>query len=148
MKLAVFLIVALFLSLLSFSASYDVISNGEGYMKINQVTMRFQDDDAVISVSYGLDMFSSMYVFLMGAHNLEPSISNFFFDFEEMEIIEIGKDHAVISANNISRENDEYYLHDSHGLGSKVRILMIVYPDGSTRTIYNTNTTPDTFYTG
>ncbi|MEZ5335092.1 MAG: hypothetical protein R2741_07585 [Methanolobus sp.] len=91
MKLAVFLIVALFLSLLSFSASYDVISNGEEYMTFKQVTVRFQGTDAIVSVSYGLDMFSSMYVFLMGAHNLEPSIDDFFIDFGDMEVIKLEK---------------------------------------------------------
>lgn len=147
MRLAAFMIFALFISLLSFTSTYDVISSGEEYIKFNQVTMRFQGADAIISVSYGLDMFSNIYVNLMGAHNLEPSIDDFFADFGEMEVIEIGRDHAVISVSNVSRENDGYYLYDSHRLGTVVGVLTVVNPDGSTSIFYNTNTTEPTFYT-
>ncbi|WP_292466477.1 hypothetical protein [Methanolobus sp.] len=148
MKLTVFLIFALILSLLSFSANYDIISNGEEYIKVNHVSMRFQGTDAVISVSYGLDMFSGMYVFLLGAHNLEPAIDDLFFDFGDIEVIELRNDQAVILVNNVSRQNDEFYLHDSHKLGTTVKVLTLVYPDGSTRTISGASATPDTFYSG
>lgn len=146
MKLTVFLVFALIISFLSFSASNNIISNGEEYIKFNQVSMAFQGTDTVISVSYSLDMFSSTYIFLLGAHNLEPAIDNLFFDFEDMEVLEIGKDKAVILATNVSRKNDEFYLHDSHELGRIVDLLTIIYPDGSTRTIFDASATPDTFY--
>ncbi|WP_340817798.1 hypothetical protein [Methanolobus sp. WCC4] len=146
MKLTAFLVIALIIALLSFSASYNVISTGEEYMVVDQVNMRFQGTDAVITMSYGLDMFSSMYVFLMGAHNLETAIDDFFFEFGDVEIVEIGNGRAVIFATNVSRENDEFYLHDSHELGSNVRLITLVYPDGSIRTVLNSNATPDTFY--
>lgn len=146
MKLTVFLVFALIISFLSFSASNNIISSGEEYIKFNQVSIAFQGNDAVISVSYSLDIFSSTYIFLLGAHNLEPAIDTLFFDFGDMEVLEIGKDKAVILAPNVSRKNDEFYLHDSHELGRIVGVLTIIYPDGSTRTISDASATPDTFY--
>ena len=117
MKLTAFLVFALIISLLSFSASYDIISTGEEYMKVDQVNMRFQGTDAVISISYGLDMFSGMYVFLMGANNLETAIDDFFFEFDDVEVIKIDNERAVIFARNVSREDaDGDYVHDSHEL--------------------------------
>ena len=108
MKFTAFLVIALIISLLSFSASNDLISNGEEYIHFKQVTMRFQGTDAVISISYGLDMFSSMYISLMGAHNLESPIDTFFSDFGDVEILEIGRDNAVIFAKDVSRKNDAF----------------------------------------
>lgn len=146
MKLTVFLVVALIVSLLSFSASNDIISSGEEYIHFKQVTMQFQGTDAVISISYGLDMFSDMYVFLQGAHNLEPAIKSFFSDFGYVEVLELNRDHAVIFVKDVSRKNDEFYLHDSHELGGTTDVFTMIYPDGSTRSITDASSTPDTFY--
>ncbi|MBP1910616.1 hypothetical protein [Methanolobus bombayensis] len=146
MKLTPFLVIALIISLFSFSASNDLISDGEEYIHFNQVTMSFQGTDAVISISYGLDMFSSMYVFLLGAHNLEPAIDTFFSDFGDVEVLEVGRDNAVIFAKDVSRKNDDFYLHDSHDLNGTVDVLTMIYPDGSTRSVTDTSSTPDTFY--
>ncbi|WP_319507112.1 hypothetical protein [uncultured Methanolobus sp.] len=148
MKLSAFLVFALIVSLLSFSASNNIISNNEEYVHFNQVTMKFQGTDAVISMSYSLDMFSCMYVFLMGTYNLEPAIDKFFYDFGDVEVLEIGKDSAVIFVKDVSRKNDEYYLHDSHEMGGTVKVLTMMYPDGSTRTVSSVTATPDTFYDG
>ncbi|WP_129582648.1 hypothetical protein [Methanolobus psychrotolerans] len=82
----------------------------------------------------------------MGAYNLEPAIGDLFWDFDDMEVLDIGKDNAVVFVKDVSRKNDEYYLHDSHELGDTVDILTIVYPDGSSRTILDASETPDTFY--
>ncbi|WMW25483.1 hypothetical protein RE474_01835 [Methanolobus sediminis] len=146
MKFTAFLVIALIISLLSFSASNDLISNGDEFIHFKQVTMRFQGTDAVISMSYGLDMFSSMYISLMGAHNLEPAIDNFFWDFGDVEILELGRGNAVIFAKNVSRKNDAFYLYDSHTLNGTVDVLTMVLPDGSTQGFMNANSTEPTFY--
>ncbi|WP_407356751.1 hypothetical protein [Methanolobus sp. WCC5] len=146
MKLAAFLIFAFLIFVISFSVTNDIISNEGEYLQFNQVSVRFQGTDAVISVSYSLDMFSSMYVLLLGAHNLEPALDTFFLDFGEVEVLELGKDNAVVFARDVSRINDAYYLHDSHALGSNVKVLTLIYPDGSTRSISGASSTPDTFY--
>ncbi|MDG6243826.1 MAG: hypothetical protein QCH31_05480 [Methanolobus sp.] len=148
MKLTPFLLFAFMIFILSFSVTNDIISNEGQYMQYDQVSMRFQGNDAVISVSYSLDMFSRMYVLLLGAYNLEPALDDFFLDFAEVEILEIGRDHAVVFASDVSRNNDAYYLHDSHELGSRVKVLTLVYPDGSTRSMSGVRSTPDTFYSG
>ncbi len=146
MRLTAFLIIALLLSLISFTASNDLISNGEEYIRFDQAAMRFQGTDALISISYSLDTFSHVYVFLLGTHNLEPAIDEFFVDFGDAEVLEIGEDRALVFVKNVSRKNDEFYLHDSHELGGTVNVFTMVYPDGSTRSINNAVSTPDTFY--
>jgi hypothetical protein len=146
MKLTAFLVIAVIISLLSFSVSNDLISNGEEFIHYKQVTMSFQGTDAVISISYGLDMFSSMYVFLLGAHNLEPSIDNFFSDFGDVEVLEIGRENAVIFVKDVSRRNDEYYLYDAHNLNGTADVLTMVFPDGSTQSFMDASSTEPTFY--
>ena len=146
MKLTVFLVVALIASLLSFSASNDLISNGEEFIHFDQVTMRFQGTDAVISLSYDLDMFSGIYVSLLGAHNLEPSIDKLLFDFGDFEVLEIGRKNAIIFTKNVSRKNDEFYLYDSHDLNGTVDVLIMVRPDGSTQSFMDASSTEATFY--
>ncbi|WP_154808768.1 hypothetical protein [Methanolobus vulcani] len=134
------------MSLLWFSASNDLISYGEGYIHFKQVTMRFQDTDVLISMSYDLDMFSSMYIFLFGSHNLEPDIDNFFSDFDDFEVLEIDRNNAVIFARNVSRINGAYYLYDSHELNGTVDVLLMVLPNGDTNSFIDASSTEATFY--
>jgi hypothetical protein len=146
MKLTPFLVIVLVMSLFWFSASNDLISNGEEYIHFTQFTMRFQGTDVVITVSYDMDMFSSMYISLLGTHNLEPEIDNLFSDFSGFEVIEIGRNNAVIFVKDVSRQNDEFYLYDSHVLNGTVDVLTMVRPDGSTLNFIDANSTEDIFY--
>ncbi|TQD27639.1 hypothetical protein FKV42_02965 [Methanolobus vulcani] len=108
--------------------------------------MRFQDTDVLISMSYDLDMFSSMYIFLFGSHNLEPDIDNFFSDFDDFEVLEIDRNNAVIFARNVSRINGAYYLYDSHELNGTVDVLLMVLPNGDTNSFIDASSTEATFY--
>ncbi len=149
MRIAFFLVFVLLLfSVLSFFVSGASVSNDGEYIQFQQVTMSFHDVDAHISINYDLNAFSSIYIFLFGTHNLEPTFEVFFSDFEETDIREIGKQNAVVFAKNVSRQNDGYYLHDSLELSGNVRALTMIYPDGSTRSVFNVKATPDTFYSG
>ncbi|ETA69042.1 MAG: hypothetical protein PWQ51_779 [Methanolobus sp.] len=146
MKLTAFLIIVLIMSLFWFSASNDLISNGEEYLHFNQFSMRFQGTDVVITVSYDMDMFSSIYISLLGTHNLEPAIENLFYDFENFEVLEIGRNNAVVFVKDVSRKNDEYYLYDAHDLNGTVDMLTMVFPDGSSQSFMDASSTEPTFY--
>ena len=122
------------------------VTDDEQFIHINQMVLTFEKTDGIAEINYDLDVFAQTYVFLLGSRNLEPTFKNIFFEFEDFEIIEIGQDHATIMLKNISRQSGEYYLHDSHELGSNIDVLTFVYPDGSTKQLENTQNTQNTFY--
>ena len=116
------------------------------YIDIKEVTIEFNDNDAEASISYDLDLFAQMYVLILGSRNLEPTFNEIFDEFGDFKISEIGKDHAVLMLNNVSRQSGDYYLHDSRNLGTKVDRLILIYPEGTSKMLENTNSTPNTFY--
>ncbi|MDO9518513.1 MAG: hypothetical protein Q7J10_10785 [Methanosarcinaceae archaeon] len=118
----------------------------EQFIHITQMVVTFEKADGIVEITYDLDPFAKAYVFLLGSRNLGPTFENIFFEFEDVEIIEIGQNHAMIMLKNISRQSGDYYLHDSHELGVSVDVLTFVYPDGSTKQLVNTHKTQNTFY--
>ena len=70
----------------------------------------------------------------------------YIFDFENIEVRRIGRSSALIHVNDISRHDDEYYLHDSRELGIQPDILTLVYPDRTRQNIEYARATPDIFY--
>lgn len=117
------------------------------YVDINEVTIKFNDNDAEARISYNLDLFAQMYVLILGSRNLEPTFNEIFNEFGDFHIAEIGKNHAFLTLNNVSRQSGEYYLHDSRNLGTNVDRLILIYPEGTSKMLENTNSTPNTFYT-
>ncbi|MDW7731689.1 MAG: hypothetical protein SCH66_04560 [Methanolobus sp.] len=124
---------------------YAVSDDGQ-YIHFKEMTVNFDGTDAEVVLYYDLDMFSRVYVLLLGSYNLQPTLENVLFDFEEVEVVGISNDHAVLSVKGISRQNSEYYLHDSHNLGATVDVLTLMYPDGSSRRVPYATATPYTFY--
>lgn len=148
MKQALLFLFVLMFAVLSLSMTGYAL-NGEGqYIHLTQMNIKFEGTDAEVTFHYDLDMFSRVYVFLLGSYNLQPTIENVLFDFEHVEVREIGRNHAVVHVTNISRQNSEYYLHDSRALGARVDMLTLQYPDGSSRNVPGATATPYTFYGG
>ncbi|TGC11513.1 hypothetical protein [Methanolobus halotolerans] len=116
------------------------------YIHFKQMSVEFDGTDAEVTVYYDLNMFSRLYVLLLGSYNLESTLENVFFDFEDVSVMEIGNNRAVLYVEDISRQNSEYYLHDSHDLGATVDVLTMIYPDGSSRSVPYAISTPYTFY--
>jgi hypothetical protein len=85
-------------------------------------------------------------MFLFGSRHLEPKIEEIFFDFENIEVKRIGRKSALIHIKDISRQNDEYYLHDSRELGMQPDVLTLVYPDKTRQNIGYARATPYIFY--
>ena len=137
---------ALLLIFLSLSMTGYAASTEGQYMHFKEMTVEFDGADAEVVLYYDLDMFSRVYVFLLGSYNLKPALENVLSDFEDVEVKKIGNKHAVLFVKGISRQNSEYYLHDSHKLGATVDVLTLVYPDGSSRRVPYATSTPYTFY--
>jgi len=146
MKPSTILVLALILSFASLALPVTAASEDYQYLHVNQMQVRFDRTDAVVTVSYDLDFFSEIYVFILGSRNLEPTLKQVFSDFEDVAVVEIGRQHAVFTLRNVSRDSGDYYLHDSHELGTSVDLLKLEYPDGTSKDIAHANATPNTFY--
>ncbi|AKB67724.1 hypothetical protein MSMAL_1181 [Methanosarcina mazei LYC] len=120
---------------------------GEGnYIHIDTMVIEFNRTDANVQIKYHLSPFAQVYMFMFGSKHLEPKIEDIFFDFENIEVRRIGRSSALIHVNDISRHDDEYYLHDSRELGMQPDILTLVYPDRTRQNIEYARATPDIFY--
>ncbi|MBN2110234.1 MAG: hypothetical protein JW705_03995 [Methanosarcinaceae archaeon] len=146
MRQASMLLIALIFAVSSMSLTGYAASTEGQYIHFTGMTVDFDGTDAKVTLYYELDMFSRVYVLLLGSCNLEPALETVLFDFEDTEVLEIGSSHAVIYVKDISRQNSEYYLHDSHELGVTVDVLTLIYPDGSSRRVPYASSTPYTFY--
>lgn len=116
------------------------------YIHIDSMVIEFNNTDADVQIKYHLSPFAQVYMFMFGSKHLEPKIEDIFFDFENIEVRRIGRSSALIHVNDISRQNDEYYLHDSRELGMQPDILTLVYPDGTRQNIEHAKATQDIFY--
>ena len=146
MKLAIVVVLALIISFVSMALPTSAVPEEGRYLHVKQMEVEFDRTDAMVTISYNLDFFADIYAFILGSRNLEPAFEQIFFDFENVEVTEIGRNHAVIMLTDVSRQNDDYYLHDQHRLGIMIDSLILVYPDGSIKNIQHTNTTPNTFF--
>lgn len=116
------------------------------YIHINSMVIEFNKTDADVQIRYRLSPFAQAYMFMFGSKHLEPKIEEVFFDFEDMEVLRIGRTSALIRIKNISRQNDEFYLHDSRELGMQPDLLTLVYPDKTRQDIEYAKATPAVFY--
>jgi hypothetical protein len=145
--IAIALIISASLMAVKVSPGIDTEEFREGkYIHLDQVTIKFDKTDAEVSIEYHLSPFAQVYMFLFGSSHLEPKINEIFFNFSEVTIQEIGRTHAKVLVKDISRQSNDYYLHDTRQLGMKPDMLTLVFPDGSRRNAENAKETPNTFY--
>ncbi len=116
------------------------------YIHVDSMVIEFDQTDADVQIRYHLSPFAQVYMFLFGSRHIEPKIEEIFFDFEDVEVQKIGRTSAQIHVGNISRQNDEFYLHDSRELGMQPDVLTLVYPDRTRQNIDNAKATPNIFY--
>ena len=110
------------------------------------MVIKFNKTDADVQIKYSLSPFAQVYMFMFGSKHLEPKIEEIFYDFEKIEIQNIGRTSALIHVKDISRQNDEYYLHDSRELGMSPDVLTLVFPDKNRQNIEHAKATRDVFY--
>ena len=116
------------------------------YIHIDSMVIEFNKTDADVQIQYNLSPFAQVYMFLFGSKHLEPKIEEIFFDFDNIEVQKIGRTSALIHIKDISRQNEEYYLHDSREFGMQPDVLTLVYPDSTRRNIAHAKETPYVFY--
>ncbi len=144
--IAIALIISAALLAVKFSPQINTEQFGEGrYIHINSIDIFFDKTDANVNVEYRLSPFAEAYMFLFGSKNLEPMIKKIFANFTEVKVQQIGSNSASLLITNISRQKDQYYLHDSHRFGMSPDNLNLSSPQG-TRKLQNPNSTEDFFY--
>jgi hypothetical protein len=146
MRSIIHILIAFLLVITTISLPVTATTEDTEYIHYKQMTMKFSGTNATITIYFKLDAFAEAYTLLMGSHNLEGDIRNMFSDFGEVTISEIGKNYAILSVSNVSNFSDGYYLHDSRKLGSRVDLLILVYPSGATKQIVNAESTSNIFY--
>lgn len=120
------------------------------YLQVKSITMTFEGQDATLNVEYKLDTIAQVYVFLLGTGSIEPAIYNLFDDFDNIQVLSVREDNAVVKVMNVSYHDPEQegnlLFHDSHNLGTTVDTFIVVYPSGEERTFSDVSATPNTFF--
>ena len=120
------------------------------YLDVYHITMELDGPDAKFTVHYELDIIAQLYVLFLGSGNIEPSIEDIFYDFNDIQVISIRKNYAVVEALNVSYMDPEQkgavYFHDSHPLGTNVETLEVQFPSGVSRTFSDVSATPNVFF--
>jgi len=120
------------------------------YLQVRSITMTLEGPDATLNIEYELDMIAQVYVFLLGTGSIESAISGLLSDFDNIQVLSVMEDNAVVKVMNVSYQDPEQgenmFFHDSHNLGTTVDTFKLVFPSGAERIFYNVSTTPNTFF--
>jgi hypothetical protein len=120
------------------------------YLQVRSITMTLEGQDATFNIEYELDMIARMYVLFLGTGSIEPAIYDIFNDFDNIQVLSVREDNAVVKVRNVSYHDPEQggniLFHDSHNLGIIVDTFTLVFPSGVERTFSNVSTTPNTFF--
>jgi len=120
------------------------------YIHVNSITMTLEGPDATFNIEYKLDIIAKVYVMFLGTGSIEPAIRDLFNDFNNVQIISVREDNAVVKVRNVSYQDPEQggnmFFHNSHSLGTTVDTFILVFPSGLERTFSNVSTTPNTFF--
>ncbi len=120
------------------------------YLEVKSITMTLEGTDATFNIEYKLNMIARMYVLFLGTGSIEPAIYDIFNDFDDVQVLSVREDNAVIKVRNVSYHDPEQggnmFFHDSHNLGTTVDTFILIFPSGAKRTFSNVLTTPNTFF--
>ena len=119
-----------------------------GCVKFTQTTMEFERTDAVFTLDYELDLLVKIYVMAFGSAKIVPEIEAQFAPFNEddVTIVRLDYEQAVVVIKNVSYYEKEYYFHDPHEFGMTTDKLIVDPHDGSLRIYLNANSTPSLYY--
>ena len=115
------------------------------YLRVEEVTMRLEDDDAVFEVEFDLTTLARLYVLALGSKHIEPDLNRIFDGFDNLSMVKTEPDRAVLVARGAAEHRDRYCLFDSKPLGAEVPKLNVVYPEGNSHTYYDVSETPSVF---
>ena len=123
-------------------------SASAGCIEVTEMLMEFNGTDGVFTLDYELDLLVKLYVMAFGSAKIVPEIEAQFvsFDEDDVTIVSLNYEQAVVIVNNVSYYDDEYYFHDQHNFGINIAKLVVDPPDRLPRTYLNTNITQSLFY--
>ena len=127
-------------------ASFNVQANIQTGFHVTQMEIRFNGTNATADIDYDVGFLTQIYVLFFGSRNLDPYLEKFLYGFDEFQLVSLSGTTATVELTNASRVTGGYYIHDSRLFGSPVTKLILVYPDGKTRTFENAFETSNTFY--
>lgn len=120
------------------------------YMQVRSITMTLEGPDATFDIKFELNMIARMYVLFLGTGSIEPAIYDIFNDFDNIEVLSVREDSAVVKVRNVSYQDPEQggniFFHNSHNLGTNVDTFILIFPSGVERTFSDVSTTPNTFF--
>lgn len=120
------------------------------YLQVKSITMTLEGPDATFNIEYELDIIAKVYVLFLGTGSIEPTIYGLFDDFDNIQVLSVREDNAVVKVMNVSYQDPEQggnmFFHDSHNLGTTVDTFILVFPSGVKRTFSDVSTTPNTFF--
>jgi len=120
------------------------------YLQVRSITMTLEGPDATFNIEFKLDIIARMYVLFLGTGSIEPAICDLFYEFDNIQVLSVRKDSAVVKVRNVSYQDPEQggniFFHDSHNLGTNVDTFILIFPSGLKRTFSNVSTTQNTFF--
>jgi hypothetical protein len=120
------------------------------YLHVESITMTLEGPDATFNIEFELDIIAQMYVLFLGTGSIKSAIYDIFDDFDNVEVLSVRKDGAVVKVRNVSyhdpKQGGNMFFHDSHNLGTIVDTFKLVFPSGVERIFYDVSTTPNTFF--
>lgn len=120
-------------------------ANGGEYLRIDDVTMALDEDNATLQINYTLDSFASLYVMALGCRHLEPDLRGLFPSYKTIKTVSADPYRAILKVEKAGGYSNGYYLFNSMPLGYQVDKFTVIYPTGLTRTFYNITSTPNVF---
>ena len=138
-RISILLVLSLLLTMPAASA---------GCVKVTEMLMEFQREDAIFTVYYDIETLPLIYILAFGSAKIVPEIEAPFapFDADDVIIERLDYEQAVVVVKNVSDYNKGYYFHNPHELGITIKKLVVDPPDRLPRTHLNTNTTPSLYY--
>ena len=122
------------------------------YIRINEVVMHLEEENASFDLKYSLDTFTRIYVMILGCRSLESELLSFLGFYKDVELIRADISGATLFVRGAGKHNSGYYLFDATPFGSKdeptkegIPRFSVVYPEGRIRTFYNVTATQNVF---
>lgn len=140
------------LAVLFLSTIANCSAAGSECLRITDVTMRLEGDNATFELNYTLDTFTRIYVMALGCRYLEPELVSFLGGYSDVKLIEADTDGAALKVVGAGKYNSGYYIFDSVPFGSldkplkeSIARFSVVYPEGRVRIFYNVTATQNVF---
>ncbi len=133
--------IAIALILICLLSSTALASNGANFLSLKKVTIKSSGSDLYIYLEYELSIFAKFYLWLLGGKAIEPELVNSLHGFNDLTVLEISGDGALIISRNSVKEAGNYYLFYGGAIDQPVN-LRIEVPHSTAKQYENTKEIP------